>query len=338
MKEKNYRLLFIWALVLWALPVLVHADKKEEFSIVGVWMLKSETAPDGKVTPSIYTQYTRCKIYDADSTYYTVQLHAVGDEMMIIAHEMGRYRLNDSVYMERDRVMPFTVIDDTTFVTEFEGYKEMMVRSTTMTEERQQEIRDLVRKYPDEAEAPVKHFVLSTTERKLKAENQLFLYIIIVLVLAAVGIGVYVYQLRKRKREIERKLAAIEEANALRPEPVATAMKQVETEFFQSEYYLTLRHRIEAGENIKPEEWKELDRQLKVVYPNFSNSLYALYNLSPTEYQVCMLLKIRTKPVEIAAVMNKDKSTISSIRTRLCKKVLGKEGSGKDWDEFILSL
>lgn len=338
MKEKNYRLLFIWALVLWALPVLVHADKKEEFSIVGVWMLKSETAPDGKVTPSIYTQYTRCKIYDADSTYYTVQLHAVGDEMMIIAHEMGRYRLNDSVYMERDRVMPFTVIDDTTFVTEFEGYKEMMVRSTTMTEERQQEIRDLVRKYPDEAEAPVKHFVLSTTERKLKAENQLFLYIIIVLVLAAVGIGVYVYQLRKRKREIEQKLAAIEETNALRPELVATAMKQVETEFFQSEYYLTLRHRIEAGENIKPEEWKELDRQLKVVYPSFSNSLYALYNLSPTEYQVCMLLKIRTKPVEIAAVMNKDKSTISSIRTRLCKKVLGKEGSGKDWDEFILSL
>ena len=38
-----------------------------------------------------------------------------------------------------------------------------------MTEERKQEIRDLVRKYPDEAEAPVKHFVLSTTERKLKA-------------------------------------------------------------------------------------------------------------------------------------------------------------------------
>lgn len=100
----------------------------------------------------------------------------------------------------------------------------------------------------------------------------------------------------------------------------------------------SLRRRIEAGENIKPQEWKELDRQLKVVYPNFSNSLYALHNLSPTEYQVCMLLKIRTKPVEIAAVLNKDKSTISSIRTRLCKKVLGKEGSGKDWDEFVLSL
>lgn len=330
----------IITVLLWSITLSCLANKADTkaYSVVGTWMMVSETAPDGKETSSIYTQYTRCKIYDADSTYYTVQLHAVGEDMMILAHEMGRYHLNDSIYMENGREMPFEWINDSTFITTYEGYKEKMVRSNTMTEERKQEIRELVRKYPNDADAPVKHYVLSTTERKLKAENKLFLYIIIGMGLVAIGVAVYVYRLRKRKREIERKLAAIEEANALRPEPVATAMKQVETEFFQSEYYLTLRHRIEAGENIKPEEWKELDRQLKVVYPNFSNSLYALYNLSPTEYQVCMLLKIRTKPVEIAAVMNKDKSTISSIRTRLCKKVLGKEGSGKDWDEFILSL
>ena len=330
----------IITLLLWSITLSCLANKADTkaYSVVGTWMMVSETAPDGKETSSIYTQYTRCKIYDADSTYYTVQLHAVGEDMMILAHEMGRYHLNDSVYIENGREMPFEWVNDSTFITTYEGYKEKMVRSNTMTEERKQEIRELVRKYPNDADAPVKHYVLSTMERKLKAENKLFLYIIIGMGLVAIGVAVYVYRLRKRKREIERKLAAIEEANALRPEPVATAMKQVETEFFQSEYYLTLRHRIEAGENIKPEEWKELDRQLKVVYPNFSNSLYALYNLSPTEYQVCMLLKIRTKPVEIAAVMNKDKSTISSIRTRLCKKVLGKEGSGKDWDEFILSL
>jgi hypothetical protein len=311
---------------------------RKDFSIVGVWMLKSETAPDGRVTPSIYTQYTRCKIYDSDSTYYTVQLHAVGDDMLIIAHEMGKYRLNDSVYMERDRVMPFHVIDDTTFITEFNGYQELMVRSNTMTEERKEEIRQLVRKYPDESEAPVKHYVLSTTERKLKNERALFLYIIIGMSVVAVGVAVYVYRLRKRKREIEKKLAEIEEERALRPVVVADAMKQVETEFYQSDYYMAFRRRIEAGENIKPTEWKELERQLKVVYPHFSSSLYSLYNLSPIEWQVCMLLKIRTAPVEIATVLNKDKSTISTTRRRLYKKVFGKDGSGKDWDEFVLSL
>ena len=301
-------------------------------------MLVSETAPDGKETKQIYTQYTRCKIYDADSTYYTVQLHAVGEDMMIIAHEMGRYRLNDSIYMERDRVMPFEWVDDTTFITTFEGYKERMVRSTTMTPERMEEIRELVRKYSDDADAPVKHFVLSTTERKLKKENTLFLYIIICMSVLAVGVSVYVYQLRKRKREIERKLAEIEEERTLRPELVADAMKQVESEFFQSEYYMDLRRRIETGTHIKPAEWKELEQRLKVVYPHFSSSLYGLYNLSPTEYQVCLLIKIHTAPAEIASVLCKDKSSISSIRKRLYKKVFDKEGRGKDWDEFILSL
>ena len=315
-----------------------NLSNRKSPSIIGVWMLECETAPDGKETHSIYTQYTRCKIYDADSTYYTVQLHAVGTEMLIIAHEMGRFRLNDSLYMERDRVMPFEWVDDTTFITTFEGYKERMVRSTTMTEERMEEIRELVRQHPDDADAPVKHYVFSTTERQLKAKNQVFLYIIIGMVVLAIGVAVYVWRLRQRKREIEHKLAEIEEERTLRPELVSDAMKQVESEFFQSDYYMDIRRRIEAGTTIKPAEWKDLEQRLKVIYPHFSSSLYGLYHLSPTEYQVCLLIKIHTAPIEIASVLCKDKSTISSIRKRLYKKVFDKEGSGKDWDEFILSL
>lgn len=323
-----------------ALSGMAQSDRTDakNYSIFGAWVMVSETAPDGKETPSIYNQYTRCKIYDPDSIYYSVQLHAVGDDMMIIAHEMGRYHLTDSFYQERDRVMPFEWVDDTTCITVFNGYREKMVRSRTMTPERMQEIRDLVKNYPNDGDSPVKHFVLSTTERKLKAENKMFLYIIIGLALVAIGAAVYVYRLRKRKHEIERKLAEIDEEHTLRPEVVADAMKQVESEFFQSDYFRSLRHRIKAGENIKPNEWKDLEQQLKVVYPRFSNSLYGLYNLSPTEYKMCMLLKIRTAPAEIAAVLKKDKSTISSMRRRLYSKVFSKEGSGKDWDEFILSL
>ena len=312
------------------------SDDKER-SVFGAWVMKSETAPDGRVAESIYTGYTRCKIFDADSTYYSIQLHAVG-EIMIIAHEMGRYHLNDSLYMERDRVMPFEWVDDTTFITTFEGYKELMVRSSTMTEERMEEIRELVRQHPNDGNSPVKHFVLSTTERKLKAKNRVFLYIIVGMCLVAAGVAVYVWQLRKRKREVERKLAEIEEEHTLRPALVADAMKQVEAAFFQSDYYLALRRRIEAGDNIKPDEWKELEQHLKAIYPRFISSLYGLYNLSPTEYQVCLLTKIRSTPKEMADVLCKDKSTISSIRKRLYKKVFGKEGSGKEWDEFILSL
>lgn len=316
----------------------MRASDQEEFSIFGVWMLKSEISPDGKQTSSIYTHYTRCKIYDPDSTYYSVQLHAVGDEMMILAHEMGKYVLSDSVYMERDRVMPFHVVNDSTVMMEFKGYKETFVRTTTMTEERKEEIRSLVRQYPDDGEAPVKHFVLSTTERDLKATNRLLLIVIIGVAAIALGAAFYAFRLYVRKREVERRLAEIERERTLRPELVVDAMKEVEREFFQSDYYITLRHRIETGENIKPNEWAELERQLNVVYPRFSNMLYGLYSLSTIEYQLCLLIKVRTAPTEIAAVLNKDKSTISAMRRRLYKKVFSKEGTGKDWDEFILSL
>ena len=115
-------------------------------------------------------------------------------------------------------------------------------------------------------------------------------------------------------------------------------MRQVETEFFQSDYYRDLRRRIEAGVNLSPQEWQELEQRLKSVYPRFSSSLYGLFNLSPAEFQMCMLLKVRTSPAEIAAVLKRDKSTISSMRRRLYKKVFGKDGSGRDWDEFVLTL
>ena len=331
----------IISILLAFVPLIALEQPKAEntkFSIVGVWMMEKETAPDGKEVPQIYTQYTRCKIYDADSTYYTVQLHAVGEDMMIIAHEMGRYRLNDSVYMERDRVMPFEWVNDSTFVTVFNGYKETMVRSRTMTEERMQEIRDLVRTFPDEAEAPVKHFVLSTTERKLKAENKVFLVVIIGMVLVAFGVAVYVIRLRKRKREIEKKLSEIEEEHGLRPVVVADAMKQVEKEFFLSDYYLDLHRRIEAGDNLKPDEWKEVEQRLKVVYPRFSNSLRSLYHFSDTELQVCLLLKLRASNKEIAGVIKRAPDSVSSIRNRLYKKVFGTDGGAKEWDEFIQKL
>ena len=116
---------------LFLLSLVCRAEEgRGDFSIVGAWVLESEIAPDGKETKSVYTGYTRCKIYDADSTYYTVQLHAVGDEMMIIAHEMGRYRLGDSIYMERDRVMPFRILNDSTIMLEFEGYKETCAQAS----------------------------------------------------------------------------------------------------------------------------------------------------------------------------------------------------------------
>ena len=120
MKYMRYCIItaFLCAIALSCLAESTVAERTDTkgYCVFGAWMLVSETAPDGKETSSIYTQYTRCKIYDADSTYYTVQLHAVGEDMMILAHEMGHYHLNDSIYIENGREMPFEWVNDSTLV------------------------------------------------------------------------------------------------------------------------------------------------------------------------------------------------------------------------------
>ena len=42
-----------------ALPPHPEEGGEETFSVFGAWMMVSEIAPDGKESPSIYTQYTR---------------------------------------------------------------------------------------------------------------------------------------------------------------------------------------------------------------------------------------------------------------------------------------
>ena len=60
--------------------------------------------------------------------------------------------------------------------------------------------------------------------------------------------------------------------------------------------------------------------------------------MSELEYQVCLLIKLRITPTEMADVLSRDGSTISTVRSRLYKKVFGSKGGARDWDEFVLSI
>ena len=55
------------------IPTACNEDKQqptEGFNIVGAWELARIEYPDGRIDTMDVGKYTRCKIYDADSTYY----------------------------------------------------------------------------------------------------------------------------------------------------------------------------------------------------------------------------------------------------------------------------
>ncbi len=312
----------------------------EGFDITGAWVLISQTLPSGRVVETNLKDYSRCKIYGSDSSYYCVQLKFFGGDVFVSPHEEGRFSLHDTLYVENGRPTPFSVIDDSTMTTAFMGIIETWRRSTTMTESRKEEIRNIFRYHQKKAtaEEPLLEYVLSTGERKLQHTISIYHYLFIALLSVILVIIIYAIELAKRKRRAEANLAAIKEELHLRPAVITDAIKQVEDDFFQSDYYTALRIRIAEGSNMTDEDWREMERQVNAISSGFTRKLRSLYDFSDVEYQVCLLIKLRIPHKDIAAITHRAPDSVSSIRSRLHKKILGPNGGAKEWDYFILSL
>lgn len=315
-------------------------QSSEGFDITGAWALISQTYPSGRVVETNLKDYSRCKIYGSDSSYYCVQLRFFGGDVFVEPHEKGDYSLHDTIYIENGRLTPFQWINDSTMTTAFMGIIETWRRSTTMTESRKEEIRNIFRYHQKKAtaEEPLLEYVLSTGERKLQHTISIYHYLFVALLSVILVVIIYAVELTKRKRRVEQNLAAIKEELSQRPALIADAIKQVEDDFFQSDYYNHLRERIAAGINMTDEDWREMEHQVNAMSSGFTRKLRSLYDFSDVEYQVCLLIKLRIPHKDIAAITHRAPDGVSSIRSRLHKKILGPNGGAKEWDYFVLSL
>lgn len=312
---------------------------REGFDITGVWMLVDLTH-SGKNVSDFYLSNNRlpCKLYESDSTFYNFHLSNVYGMTLINPRESGVYSLRDTLYVEDGHVTPIRFVDDSTMITLWEGFEETWRRSATITASRIEEIRAIIHSVPEEKRDELGSFVLSTSERELKHTISVYHYLLGVLTLAVLLVIVYAIELAKRKRRVEENLRAVKEELQQRPMLVTEAIKQVESDFFQSDYYQALRLRIATGTNMSEEDWREIERRVNAVSSGFTRKLRSLYDFSDVEYQVCLLIKLRIPHKDIAAVTHRAPDSVSSIRSRLHKKILGPNGGAKEWDYFILSL
>lgn len=90
---------------------------------------------------------------------------------------------------------------------------------------------------------------------------------------------------------------------------------------------------------ITEEDWDELQAGLDVTYNNFTTQLYALCpQITELELRICCLIKISVQVKNIANLIARTPSAISTCRTRLYKKIHGKEGTTEMMDQFIADL
>ena len=149
--------------------------------------------------------------------------------------------------------------------------------------------------------------------------------------------GCWMVWIFQRNRRLTAALADLQEEIKERPEAIRETTRQLSDELYASDWYVDLKRQFSSSEanTLSPDDWAEIERQVRRLHPTFRNHLYSLYAFSETEYRVCLLLKLHFTPTEIATAICKDKSTVSTIRGRLYTKVFGTKGSSKAWDEFI---
>lgn len=137
--------------------------------------------------------------------------------------------------------------------------------------------------------------------------------------------------------ELEEQKARLDYANTI-AKIENEKREQAETVIFGSDVYLRMKSLLAQGRSMNDHDFVELNQVVNSVYTNFTERLYSLCKLSNHEFRVCLLVKVRVQPKDIATLTAHSKEGIATTRSRLYQKVFGKKGSSKEWDDFVLSL
>ena len=94
----------------------------------------------------------------------------------------------------------------------------------------------------------------------------------------------------------------------------------------------------DGQEPIDESDWMALRQELDQIY-DLTNRLRLLSpNLSEIELRICYLVKIHVKVTDMATILCRSVSGVSSIRNRLYAKLTGERGSTEKLDRIILDL
>ena len=345
-----------------------RSDDDRQYLLQGAWTLRKMDYPIGHTRTFTDESGTLLRLYDGDSVMYQCWLTRTKSGLAVKPIEQQRVQLIDKghgeyVYIEGDDPYPLTikaaikrekndafisssereqarpkVKDDTTIVIQQNGILNTWHCADDIAREWGEEIKELVSAPTGNGTDEAHSYILSAKERQ--QANVIHWLVaatigIVTLLLLIIRIAI---DYRKDRRRLQLQLQQIQEVQQERPPVVRQAIESVEAAYFKSDEYLSLQRRIATGQRLKDDDWDGIERQMRGIWPGFSSQLRGLYAMSELEYQVCLLVKLRIPPTDIAAVLTRDASTISTVRSRLYKKVFGRKGGARKWDEFILSI
>lgn len=335
----------VFTLTLWFVLACDPNDQNDKaFILQGAWMLEQVDYPIGHTEKYVEAKGTLLRLYDGSNVMYQCWLVKTESGLIVKPHMQRKVTLinkgnGEYLYLEDDDPRPLTVKDDSTIVIQQNGELYTWLNADDISQEWGDDIiaiitTDLQKDGSQDAHS----YMLSAKERKQASVIHWFIIssiggIILLLLICRIAIDN-----RKARQRLQLQLQQIKEVQQERPLQVRQAIESVETAYFASDEYHALQRRIATVQRLKDDDWLDIEGQIRKVYPGFSSQLRGLYTMSELEYQVCILVKLRIAPKDIATVLARDVSTISTVRSRLYQKVFSKKGGAREWDEFILSI
>jgi hypothetical protein len=319
-------------------------NSDEQYVLQGVWTLHQVEYPYDRPDTYYKPERTLLRLYDSDSIMYQCWLTKTESGLIISPDLRCPVTLIDKgrgeyVYIEEDNPRPLTIANDSTIVIQQQGILYTYHRADDIGEEWGADIITIIaEEIKNSPSEDAQSYVLSAKERRqANVINSFILSTILVIILMLLIVRVTI-QYRRDKQRLLLQLQQIQEVQQERPQSVRKAIESVEEAYFASGDYEALQRRIATGQRLRDADWQEIESHIRRVYPGFSSQLKGLYAMSELEYQVCLLIKLRMAPKDIAAVLARDMSTVSTVRSRLYGKVFGRKGGAKEWDDFIRSI
>ena len=315
----------------------------KHYILDGVWTLKQMDHPEGHSRTFGETEETLLRLYEGDSLFHQCWVTRTETGLTIRPIENVKVNMVDKghgeyIYIEDEYPHPLTVKDDSTIIIQQEGILYYWHFADEIANEWSAEIKEIVGAELQKGQGERQSFMLSRKERHQANVIHWFIISTIGIIVLLLLIARIAIDYRKDKRRLQLQLQQIQEVQDERPQVVKQAIESVEAAYFTSDEYHALQRRIATGDILKEDDWHNIESQIKKVYPGFRSQLRNLQAMSELEYQGCMLIKLRIAPSDMAVVLARDASTISTVRSRLYKKVFDRKGGAREWDEFILSI
>ena len=145
-------------------------------------------------------------------------------------------------------------------------------------------------------------------------------------------------QLQKSNVENEQFKSEINELELLNEKYQSELKRNIklENDFMNSNIRMAFFEATEGNVIITFSQWDDLKAAVDVAYNDYNKRLPSLYpDMSQVEVKVCNLIKAQFSPTEIANLIHRSISTVSSIRSRLYTKITGKKESAASLDKLL---